>query len=63
MKIDLPDYLLPVVIRALENTAAAMQSLGKDDRPYLEGAEYFRQAEAKPVASEDGKPRAKRKSA
>jgi len=63
VRIDLPDYLLPFVIRALENTAAAMQSLGKDDRPYLEGAEYFRQAEAKPPASEQSDRPARRKNA
>jgi hypothetical protein len=63
VKIELPDHLLPVVVRALESHAAAMQSLQRDDRPYLEAAEYFRQPEPRSAASEIVAPPAKRKRA
>ena len=63
MKPDLPDSYVPIVIQALRNQAAAMQALGKDHRPYLEAIEYFRVPEPKAAESEDGKSRAKRKSA
>jgi hypothetical protein len=53
VKLDLPDELVPVTIRALENYAAYLKATNRDDRLSLQAMECLRTAERKSPAREE----------
>jgi hypothetical protein len=54
VKIDLPDEYVPVTITALENYAAYMRVMNRNDGAALAAAEVFKSGEKKGPAREDG---------